>query len=151
MWEEATGMERVHISLRASSGDEKSELGASRRRASHHPLQKPHSNLGALCSRLVLSPLSRRTSPTSYLFVCRCAKYYEAGARFAKWRAVLNINDDSGATPSPLAIKQNAETLARYAAICQVPPPQSVLQSAAQSTSHRELGVTHIEIPSSLT
>jgi len=49
----------------------------------------------------------------------RCAKYYEAGARFAKWRAVLNINDDSGATPSPLAIKQNAETLARYAAICQ--------------------------------
>merc|ERR1712070_248600 len=31
----------------------------------------------------------------------RCAKYYEAGARFAKWRAVLNINDDSGTTPSP--------------------------------------------------
>lgn len=49
----------------------------------------------------------------------RCAKYYEAGARFAKWRAVLNINDSSGATPSPLSIKQNAETLARYAAICQ--------------------------------
>jgi len=49
----------------------------------------------------------------------RCAKYYEAGARFAKWRAVLHIKDSSGATPSNLAIKQNAETLARYAAICQ--------------------------------
>lgn len=49
----------------------------------------------------------------------RCAQYYAAGARFAKWRAVLNINDSTGATPSPLAIKQNAETLARYAAICQ--------------------------------
>jgi fructose-bisphosphate aldolase class I len=50
----------------------------------------------------------------------RCAKYYAAGARFAKWRAVLNINDASGATPSPLSIKQNAETLARYAVICQM-------------------------------
>ena len=49
----------------------------------------------------------------------RCAKYYAAGARFAKWRAVLNINDSSGATPSQLSIKQNAETLARYAVICQ--------------------------------
>ncbi|KAJ1627667.1 fructose-bisphosphate aldolase [Pavlovales sp. CCMP2436] len=50
----------------------------------------------------------------------RCAKYYAAGARFAKWRAVLNINDELGATPSPLAIKQNAEVLARYAVICQM-------------------------------
>ena len=49
----------------------------------------------------------------------RCAKYYEAGARFAKWRAVLTINDMSGKTPSQLSIKQNAETLARYALICQ--------------------------------
>lgn len=29
----------------------------------------------------------------------RCAKYYEAGARFAKWRAVLKI---SATAPSPL-------------------------------------------------
>lgn len=49
----------------------------------------------------------------------RCAKYYEAGARFAKWRAVLHIKDTTGATPSPLAIAQNADTLARYGAICQ--------------------------------
>ena len=49
----------------------------------------------------------------------RCAKYYEQGARFAKWRAVLHIKDSTGATPSQLSIDQNAATLARYAAICQ--------------------------------
>jgi fructose-bisphosphate aldolase class I len=49
----------------------------------------------------------------------RCAKYYAAGARFAKWRAVLHIKDTIGATPSQLAIDENANTLARYASICQ--------------------------------
>jgi fructose-bisphosphate aldolase class I len=49
----------------------------------------------------------------------RCKKYYEQGARFAKWRAVLNIKDSIGATPSQLAIDENANTLARYASICQ--------------------------------
>jgi len=46
----------------------------------------------------------------------RCKKYYEAGCRFAKWRAVLRISEN---TPSPLAIKETADTLAKYAAICQ--------------------------------
>ena len=46
----------------------------------------------------------------------RCDAYYKAGCRFAKWRAVLRI---SQSTPSPLAIKENADTLAKYAAICQ--------------------------------
>lgn len=46
----------------------------------------------------------------------RCAKYYSAGARFAKWRAVLKISDTA---PSALAIHENAYGLARYAAICQ--------------------------------
>ncbi|XP_015970427.1 fructose-bisphosphate aldolase 6, cytosolic [Arachis duranensis] len=46
----------------------------------------------------------------------RCAKYYEAGARFAKWRAVLKIGPNE---PSELAIHENAYGLARYAAICQ--------------------------------
>jgi len=46
----------------------------------------------------------------------RCQTYYKAGARFAKWRAVLKI---SANTPSPLAIHENAYTLAKYAAICQ--------------------------------
>jgi fructose-bisphosphate aldolase class I len=49
----------------------------------------------------------------------RCAKYYAAGARFAKWRAVLHVKDSVGATPSPLALTENANTLARYASICQ--------------------------------
>lgn len=47
----------------------------------------------------------------------RCNEYYKLGARFSKWRAVLNIRD-SGA-PSALSIQQNAETLARYGAISQ--------------------------------
>lgn len=46
----------------------------------------------------------------------RCRKYYEAGARFAKWRAVLKIGPNE---PSPLAIHENAYGLARYAVICQ--------------------------------
>jgi fructose-bisphosphate aldolase, class I len=49
----------------------------------------------------------------------RCAKYYAQGARFAKWRAVLHIKDTIGATPSDIAIIENANTLARYASICQ--------------------------------
>ena len=47
----------------------------------------------------------------------RCAQYYEAGARFAKWRGVIKISD-SGA-PSELSIQENVQRLARYAAICQ--------------------------------
>lgn len=46
----------------------------------------------------------------------RCAQYYTAGARFAKWRAVLKIGPTE---PSPLAILENANGLARYAIICQ--------------------------------
>eukprot|EP00232_Nephroselmis_pyriformis_P003622 CAMPEP_0182907008 /NCGR_PEP_ID=MMETSP0034_2-20130328/34168_1 /TAXON_ID=156128 /ORGANISM="Nephroselmis pyriformis, Strain CCMP717" /LENGTH=359 /DNA_ID=CAMNT_0025042839 /DNA_START=31 /DNA_END=1110 /DNA_ORIENTATION=+ len=46
----------------------------------------------------------------------RCAEYYKAGARFAKWRAVLKIGDGC---PSEHAIHENAYGLARYAAICQ--------------------------------
>lgn len=49
----------------------------------------------------------------------RCKKYYEAGARFAKWRAVLKINQVLG-LPSALSIAETASTLARYAAICQL-------------------------------
>ncbi|THG12689.1 hypothetical protein TEA_026816 [Camellia sinensis var. sinensis] len=48
----------------------------------------------------------------------RCAKYYEAGARFAKWRAVLKIGPTE---PSPLAIMENANGLARNATFLIVP------------------------------
>lgn len=46
----------------------------------------------------------------------RLVEYKAKGARFAKWRSVYSI---TGNTPSPLAIRANAEVLARYAAICQ--------------------------------
>jgi len=46
----------------------------------------------------------------------RLVKYYERGARFAKWRAVIDIADG---IPSAGAIKANAHALARYAALCQ--------------------------------
>ena len=43
----------------------------------------------------------------------RAADYYAQGARFAKWRAVLQITADG--CPSDLAIQENAWGLARYA------------------------------------
>ncbi|NWI12267.1 ALDOB aldolase, partial [Crypturellus soui] len=46
----------------------------------------------------------------------RCAQYKKDGADFGKWRAVLKI---TSTTPSQLAIQENANTLARYASICQ--------------------------------
>ncbi len=48
----------------------------------------------------------------------RCKDYYNAGARFAKWRAVLKIDVESN-LPSDLSMHENAVTLARYASICQ--------------------------------
>jgi fructose-bisphosphate aldolase, class I len=45
----------------------------------------------------------------------RCAEYYKAGARFAKWRAVVSIP----AGPSIIAQRDAAYGLARYAAIAQ--------------------------------
>ena len=46
----------------------------------------------------------------------RLAKYHERGARFAKWRAVIDIADG---IPTGGAVKANAHALARYAALCQ--------------------------------
>mmetsp|Transcript_15507 Transcript_15507/g.19431 ORF Transcript_15507/g.19431 Transcript_15507/m.19431 type:complete len:393 (+) Transcript_15507:66-1244(+) len=43
----------------------------------------------------------------------RAQKYYAQGARFAKWRAVLQITADGA--PSNLSIQENAWGLARYA------------------------------------
>jgi len=47
----------------------------------------------------------------------RLKKYYERGARFAKWRAVINVDKDT--IPSMTAIRANAHALGRYAALCQ--------------------------------
>lgn len=46
----------------------------------------------------------------------RLAEYYELGARFTKWRALVTIGDGR---PSDYAIHTNAHALGRYAALCQ--------------------------------
>ena len=46
----------------------------------------------------------------------RFAEYYDLGARFAKWRAVITIGDG---IPSRACIETNAHALARYAALAQ--------------------------------
>jgi fructose-bisphosphate aldolase class I len=46
----------------------------------------------------------------------RLAEYHGLGARFAKWRGVISI---SAHLPTWTAVKQNAQALARYAALCQ--------------------------------
>jgi len=48
----------------------------------------------------------------------RCADAYKKGARFAKWRNVLQLDPAKG-LPSDLAIKDTVHILARYASICQ--------------------------------
>jgi fructose-bisphosphate aldolase, class I len=46
----------------------------------------------------------------------RLQEYHKLGARFAKWRAVIDIDQD---IPTQFAIDANAHALARYAALCQ--------------------------------
>lgn len=47
----------------------------------------------------------------------RLIEYREAGAGFAKWRAVIEIDEHD--VPSSFGIRANAHALARYAALCQ--------------------------------
>lgn len=47
----------------------------------------------------------------------RLKEYYDMGARFAKWRAAFEMNQDL--KPSDMAIKKNAEILSHYASYCQ--------------------------------
>jgi fructose-bisphosphate aldolase class I len=47
----------------------------------------------------------------------RLKEYAEIGAKFAKWRAVIDIR--GGEVPTPFCIEANAHGLARYAALCQ--------------------------------
>jgi fructose-bisphosphate aldolase class I len=46
----------------------------------------------------------------------RLVEYHKMGARFAKWRAVIDIGEG---IPTSFAIEANAHALARYAALCQ--------------------------------
>ena len=50
----------------------------------------------------------------------RCKEYFEMGARFAKWRAVIKIDTESESSkPSSACLTNNANALANYALICQ--------------------------------
>ena len=54
----------------------------------------------------------------------RMAEYHKLGARFAKWRAVIDIGAQTGSTsayqiPTRYCLKANADALARYASLCQ--------------------------------
>jgi fructose-bisphosphate aldolase, class I len=46
----------------------------------------------------------------------RLVEYHKLGARFAKWRAVIDIG---AGLPTAFAVEANAHALARYAALCQ--------------------------------
>jgi fructose-bisphosphate aldolase class I len=46
----------------------------------------------------------------------RLKEYFQMGARFAKWRAVIAVGD---CIPSRGCVEANAQALARYAALCQ--------------------------------
>src|SRR5215467_13848093 len=49
----------------------------------------------------------------------RLVEYAKLGARFAKWRAVIDIAPGTPPIPSHTCVHTNAHALARYAAICQ--------------------------------
>ena len=48
----------------------------------------------------------------------RLKEYAKLGAKFAKWRAVITINEEDG-LPTNTSIEANVHALARYAALCQ--------------------------------
>ena len=87
------------------------------------PLREVISEQGALPGIKVdkgISPLD--SSPEENITVGldglneRCAEYFELGAKFTKWRAVIKITDE---LPSQEAIKANMDALADYAKIVQ--------------------------------
>jgi len=72
----------------------------------------------------------------------RLKEYFQMGARFAKWRAVIAIGDG---IPSQGCIEANAHALARYAALCQeagmvpVVEPEVLMDGAHTLEQYREV------------
>ena len=82
-------------------------------------LEEPGSSPASRSTRARRRSRSRRGEPvTDGLDGLRerLVEYRELGARFAKWRAVIDIGDG---IPSQYCIDVNAHALARYAALCQ--------------------------------
>jgi fructose-bisphosphate aldolase class I len=82
----------------------------------------------------------------------RLAEYRKLGARFAKWRAVIDIGTG---IPTRYAIDTNAEGLARYAALCQeadivpIVEPEVLMDGAHDSARCEE--VTNVVLDSVFT
>ena len=91
----------------------------------------------------------------------RLQAYYERGARFAKWRAVITIGESM---PSDACVEANAHALARYAALCQesdivpIVEPEVLMDGThsiercyevteyTQRTTFRELGAQGVDL-----
>ncbi|MHB8522022.1 MAG: class I fructose-bisphosphate aldolase [Limisphaerales bacterium] len=73
----------------------------------------------------------------------RLKEYFQMGARFAKWRAVIAVGDG---LPSRSGLEANAHALARYAALCQeaglVPVVEPEVLMDGEHTLERCLKVT---------
>src|SRR3569833_3333028 len=65
----------------------------------------------------------------------RLPKYYEQGARFAKWRAVIDI---APGIPTLPAIRTNTHALARYAALCQAANIVPIVEPVEQKNDKNE-------------
>ena len=77
----------------------------------------------------------------------RFAEYYDLGARFAKWRAVITIDEDE--LPTDAAITMNCIQLARYAQLAQaagiVPMVEpEVIFAGDHNQAKSELVTTHV-------
>ena len=72
----------------------------------------------------------------------RLREYFQMGARFAKWRAVMTVGNG---IPSPRCIEANAHALARYAALCQeaglvpIVEPETLMEGAHNLERCREV------------
>jgi fructose-bisphosphate aldolase class I len=71
----------------------------------------------------------------------RLEEYSRLGARFAKWRAVIAITEE---TPTRFCLEANAHALARYAALCQeaglvpIVEPEVLMDGAHTIERHQE-------------
>jgi fructose-bisphosphate aldolase class I len=75
----------------------------------------------------------------------RLRQYAELGAQFASWRAVLRIGPG---TPSAIAVRANAQALARFAAACQAAGLVPVMQPEVPMAGMHTLG--HCEAVTSM-
>ena len=70
----------------------------------------------------------------------RLVEYYDLGARFAKWRAVITIGND---IPSNGCINANAHALSRYAALCQESGLVPIVEPEVLMDGDHDIDVCH--------